>query len=197
MRSRKFLLHPDHRSHLDGIRFLAAVGPAQGQVVEAYTEAVHHELICEVDRVQEVFHLLDANGPRAAFLGGGLLNHADRAVLLRHFGWLGLRFFPGLGRKVLLRGAACEGEGGEEYEWEEDEFCENRHACSPTKMWIYNDEVHRTDGPAIEWANGNKEWWLNGVQLTEDEFLKATQPVVEMTVADIEKLLGKRVKIVK
>jgi hypothetical protein len=35
------------------------------------------------------------------------------------------------------------------------------------------------------------------VQLTEAEFLATTQPVVEMTVADVEKLVGKRVKIVK
>jgi hypothetical protein len=25
-----------------------------------------------------------------------------------------------------------------------------------------NGKLHRTDGPAIEWANGTKEWWLNG-----------------------------------
>jgi hypothetical protein len=24
------------------------------------------------------------------------------------------------------------------------------------------DEYHRLDGPAIEWANGHKEWWVNG-----------------------------------
>ena len=41
------------------------------------------------------------------------------------------------------------------------------------------------------------EWFINGEELTEAEFLAATQPVVEMTVADVEKLLGKRVKIIK
>ena len=66
-----------------------------------------------------------------------------------------------------------------------------------TKEWRQHGQVHRVDGPAIEWANGAKEWWSNGVQLTEAEFLAATQPVVEMTVADIEKLVGKRVKIIK
>ena len=31
-----------------------------------------------------------------------------------------------------------------------------------TKMWWQNDQRHRTDGPAIEWATGGKEWWQNG-----------------------------------
>ena len=66
-----------------------------------------------------------------------------------------------------------------------------------TKFWLQNDQYHRTDGPAVEWPNGDKEWYINGEELTEAEFLAATQPVVEMTVADIEKLVGKRVKIIK
>ena len=65
------------------------------------------------------------------------------------------------------------------------------------KYWYQNNRLHRTDGPAIEYANGTKSWHINGYPLTEDEFLAATQPVVEMTVADVEKLVGKRVKIVK
>ena len=31
------------------------------------------------------------------------------------------------------------------------------------KAWYLNGERHRTDGPAVEWTNGTfKEWWLNG-----------------------------------
>ena len=66
-----------------------------------------------------------------------------------------------------------------------------------THKWLLNGELHRTDGPAVEYANGSKEWYINGKELTEAEFLAATQPVVEMTVADIENPLGKRVKIIK
>ena len=40
-----------------------------------------------------------------------------------------------------------------------------------TKEWRQHGQVHRVDGPAIEWCNGSVEWWLNGVQLTEAEFL--------------------------
>ena len=32
-----------------------------------------------------------------------------------------------------------------------------------TKSWCLNGEYHREDGPAIEWANGAKQWCLNGV----------------------------------
>ena len=89
-----------------------------------------------------------------------------------------------------------------------------------SKYWYQNGHLHRTDGPAIEWFDGDKSWWQNGQrhridgptierndgsmewyindeELTETEFLAATQPAVEMTVADVEKLLGKRVKIIK
>lgn len=41
-----------------------------------------------------------------------------------------------------------------------------------TKFWYINNARHRVDGPAIEWANGTKCWYLNGVQLTEEEFSK-------------------------
>ena len=30
---------------------------------------------------------------------------------------------------------------------------------------------HREDGPAFEAVNGSKEWWLNGKQYTEEEYV--------------------------
>ena len=39
-----------------------------------------------------------------------------------------------------------------------------------SKSWYQNGEYHRTDGPAIEWFNGHFEWWVNGEELTEAEF---------------------------
>ncbi len=41
---------------------------------------------------------------------------------------------------------------------------------SGTKYWYLNGKRHRTDGPAIEYHSGRKEWWLNGKPLTEKEF---------------------------
>ena len=42
------------------------------------------------------------------------------------------------------------------------------------KKWYIDDDLtpHRTDGPAIEWADGDKEWWLYGKKYKSlDEFL--------------------------
>ena len=66
-----------------------------------------------------------------------------------------------------------------------------------TKAWCTNGEYHRTDGPAIEYADGTNQWYIDGEVLSEDEFIERTQPVVEVTVAEIEALVGKRVKIIK
>ena len=63
-----------------------------------------------------------------------------------------------------------------------------------TQWWYKNDELHREDGPAVIYADGTKRWFLNGKQVTEAEVMN---PVKELTVAEISKLLGYEVKIVK
>jgi hypothetical protein len=30
-----------------------------------------------------------------------------------------------------------------------------------SKSWYQNDQRHRTDGPAIDWIGGRKEWYQN------------------------------------
>jgi len=75
-------------------------------------------------------------------------------------------------------------EGGPAIEW-----------ASGTKYWYLNGQLHREDGPAIEYANGDKIWYLNGQRLAEKEFNACKTK--ELTVAEIEKLLGHSVKIVK
>ena len=37
-----------------------------------------------------------------------------------------------------------------------------------SKQWYLNGKLHREDGPANEWANGSKEWYLNGQRHRED-----------------------------
>jgi hypothetical protein len=66
-----------------------------------------------------------------------------------------------------------------------------------TKSWLLKGKLHREDGPAIEWADGNKYWYLNDERLTEEEFNKRMAPTVEMTMAQISEALGKNVKVVK
>ena len=98
-------------------------------------------------------------------------------------------------------GPAVEYSNGDKFWYQNDQLHrENGPAieCADgTKRWYQRGQRHRTDGPAVEYTNGYLEWWLNGKQMLEAEFLAATQPVVELTVADIEKLVGKRVKIIK
>ena len=37
-----------------------------------------------------------------------------------------------------------------------------------TKAWWINDKRHREDGPAIEYADGDKEWWVDDKLHRED-----------------------------
>ena len=89
--------------------------------------------------------------------------------------------------------------------WYKDAKCKVLHRengpaiewASGAKRWYQEGRRHRIDGPAVVYANGSNAWYINNKEMTEDELLAATQPVVEMTVADVEKLLGRRVKIIK
>ena len=65
------------------------------------------------------------------------------------------------------------------------------------KRWYLNDKLHRENGPAIEGTSGYKYWYLNDVEYTEEEFNKKMAPAVEMTMSEIEELVGKKVKVVK
>lgn len=33
-----------------------------------------------------------------------------------------------------------------------------------------NEVLHRLDGPAVEWPDGSKEWWIEGKEITEKGF---------------------------
>jgi hypothetical protein len=66
-----------------------------------------------------------------------------------------------------------------------------------TKRWYLNDQLHREDGPAVEWHDGYKYWFLNGKELTEKEFLEATSPVKELSINELQELLGYKIKVVE
>lgn len=38
-----------------------------------------------------------------------------------------------------------------------------------TKEWYRLDVLHREDGPAVEYANGDKEWWWRGKRFRIDD----------------------------
>jgi len=44
-----------------------------------------------------------------------------------------------------------------------------------TKHWYHNDKRHREDGPAVEYADGTKWWFVNGKELTEAKFNARTK----------------------
>jgi len=39
-----------------------------------------------------------------------------------------------------------------------------------TIRWCQNDQLHRLDGPAVEWAGGVKSWYIEDVEYTEEQF---------------------------
>lgn len=47
---------------------------------------------------------------------------------------------------------------------------------SNSKSWCVNGNLHRIDGPAIEYANGLKVWYINGTKLIEEEFNAYVNP---------------------
>lgn len=40
------------------------------------------------------------------------------------------------------------------------------------KAWWVNGELHREDGPAIVYSNGRCSWWLNGKEVKKEKFIK-------------------------
>ena len=63
------------------------------------------------------------------------------------------------------------------------------------KHWYSNGQLHREDGPAYEGADGYEEWWINDKRLTEQDALDLSQTVeiggVKYSVAQIKAALKK------
>jgi hypothetical protein len=43
------------------------------------------------------------------------------------------------------------------------------------KVYVKDGQVHREDGPAVECANGNKAWFLNGNQYSKEKYERAME----------------------
>jgi len=52
--------------------------------------------------------------------------------------------------------------------------------ASGVKAYFINGELHREDGPAIERADGSKDYFINGEKLTEQEFKSCENKIVEI-----------------
>jgi hypothetical protein len=65
-----------------------------------------------------------------------------------------------------------------------------------TTEWYKKGFVHREDGPAVEWINGQKEWILNGQEIYS--FNVKDYIVVEQGIPQSQiKWLGKRITNIK
>jgi hypothetical protein len=58
------------------------------------------------------------------------------------------------------------------------------------KFWYINGKRHREDGPAMEYTDGAKFWYINGKGLTKKEFLERTAPEIILTMDEIAAKLG-------
>ena len=110
-----------------------------------------------------------------------------------------IRWFNEDGKYHRLNGPAFERiDGYKEYYKEGKKHREDGPAVEYPdgyKAYYKNGKRHRENGPAVEWADGTKEYWINGKQLTEEEFNNRTKK--ELTVKQIEELLGYSIKVVK
>jgi hypothetical protein len=57
-------------------------------------------------------------------------------------------------------------------------------------FWYLNGKLHREDGPAFEWANGEKFWFLNGKKYAEGTHQKVmasrNKPTCDGKVVEID-----------
>jgi hypothetical protein len=40
------------------------------------------------------------------------------------------------------------------------------------KRWFINSKLHRVDGPAVEYDSGSKEWWIDDKKYFKKDFNK-------------------------
>ncbi len=64
------------------------------------------------------------------------------------------------------------------------------------KEWWVKGKLHRLDGPAVEGTNGYKSWWVKGKPMTEKEFNEyiKPKPTCEGKVVEVDGIKYKLVK---
>ena len=62
-----------------------------------------------------------------------------------------------------------------------------------TKRWLQDGQYHRIDGPAMEYPTGDNRWFINGKELTEAEFNQASK--VTMSEQDVFDALKYRIEV--
>jgi len=59
-----------------------------------------------------------------------------------------------------------------------------------SKEWFVDGKKHRLDGPAVEGRDGIKAWYVDGEYLTERRFIALSAPTLELTLEDIAAKFG-------
>ena len=54
------------------------------------------------------------------------------------------------------------------------------YADGDKEWWLDNSERHREDGPAIEYADGYKAWCLNGKEVHREVMGSKEEPIMEI-----------------
>ena len=64
------------------------------------------------------------------------------------------------------------------------------------KVWFVEGKRHRLDGPAVEYADGFKEWYVEGRRMTEEDFNEyiKPKPSCEGKIVEIDGIKYKLVK---
>ena len=52
------------------------------------------------------------------------------------------------------------------------------------REWWENGQRHRVGGPAVEWADGSRSWWENGVQIPEPTLEREFEEEIRKTEAE-------------
>ena len=66
-------------------------------------------------------------------------------------------------------------------------------AYGTVRYYNKDEKLHRLDGPAIKYANGDKEWWIDGrFYRTEKEWEKALCPSIEEVAAMFKEVQHER-----
>ena len=66
-----------------------------------------------------------------------------------------------------------------------------------TKVWHLNGNRHRVDGPAVEYADGSKYWYLNGIQYSEADWKKEIEKLNNSCNGRIVEIDGKKYKLIE
>jgi hypothetical protein len=148
--------------------------------------------------MQEYTVRIDSNGDRCWYKPGTRVLHRLDGPAIEYAD--GIREWWVDGKRHRLDGPAIEYASGTREWWVDGKLHRLDgpaiERADGSREWWVDGKLHRLDGPAIERADGSREWWIEGEKITEREFLARTQPAQEITIAEIEKLIGHRVKII-